>query len=661
MSPAILAAFSAKFTWIDWLIVAGYLAFTTWLGAKMAGRQATIRDFFLGGRKLPWYAVSGSIIATEISAVTFVGVPFVVFTAGGNFTYLQLGLIGTLLARIIVGYVLVSAYYKREIYSPYDYMGNQLGGNVRGVATGLFALGGMLAQSARVYLTALVLTVVLSSQLQWLAEHLGASPLAWAIILISIVAIVWTFIGGITTVVWTDVMLFVMFMLGAFIALATVAANLDDGIGEMFHAGWAARETGRWWDWGKFTFFDFETGWPEILTKPFTIWAAVIAATWGSLGPYGTDQLIVQRMFCCRTERHARWAIIASTAGQVVTFTVMLVGAGLYAYYRQHPLAGEALELFRREPNRIFPIFIVDVIPIGLKGLLIAAIFAAAISSLTSILAALSQTVMSAFYIPLRQRWLAATANKTDDPPDTGGANQSSEATAEDRHSVFVGRLLVLFWGVVLAVMAYVAQIMSEIFPEILNLALAMAGFAGGALLAGFFLSFLRLNIDGWGYQFGAPLSVLYVFAVVFHEEWAIWVSFVAGLSLLATWLLRNRRKKALSPPVIPLPLQLVIFGLGVAAMLAICAYGYFDARLELTLELTGEVKCEIKYLILSWPWYVPIGSSVAFVWGCLLARRRGADAETFQPGREGCRNSRQSPKRQRGPSPALRARIGGG
>jgi SSS family transporter len=656
MNELLLASLSAKFTWVDWLVVVGYLAITTWLGTRMAGKQATIRDFFLGGRKLPWYAVSGSIVATEISAVTFVGVPAVVFLAGGDFTYLQLGLIGTFLARIIVGYVLVPAYYKREIYSPYDYIGNQLGGNTRGVATGLFALGGMLAQSARVYLTALVLSVVLSDQLQWLAEHLGASPLAWAIILISIVAIIWTLIGGITTVVWTDVMLFIMFFFGAFVALATVAYQLDGGLVEVFRVGWNARGAGAaageatpWWDWGKFTFFDFETDWPEIFTKPYTIWAAVVGATWGSLFPYGTDQLIVQRMFCCRDEKHARWAIISSTAGQVVTFTVMLVGVGLYAYYRQAPapeetagaaevarhpefpmLKGESLELFNREPNRIFPIFIVNVIPIGLKGMLIAAIFAAAISSLTSILAALSQTITSACYIPFRERRRRLREEAGDQPLGPSGTEQPSEESGEDRREVLVGRLLVLFWGMVLAVFAYYVREMTAYFPEILNLALAMAGFAGGALLAGFLLGFLPLGIDGWGYQFAAPLSVLYVLSVVFHKEWAIWFCLVGGLLVLAIWVIRNWRPRATAPPVIPVAGQACVLGLGVAGMLLICGYGYFDA----TFEPSGQV----QHIKLSWPWYIPIGSTVGVVWGYLLARRREANGEAIQPVDEAAR-----------------------
>jgi Na+/proline symporter len=389
-----LAAFSAQFTWIDWLVVVAYLGFTTWLGAKMAGRQATIRDFFLGGRKLPWPAVSGSIIATEISALTFVSVPWVVFKPGGNLTYLQLGVFGSLLARILVGYILVPAYYKREIYSPYDYMHNQLGGHVRCLTTGLFMLGGLLGQSARIYLTAEVINVVLHDQLVALSQGLGLNELAWAIILITGVSVAWTLIGGMSTVIWTDVVLFLAFLLGAITALAVVVASLDGGLLEVIRTGWAAKESG---PWGKFTFFDFS---PSPV-RSYTIWTAVIASTWGGLGSYGTDQLMAQRMFCCRDYRAARRALIASSTSQIVTFIVAFVGIGLYAYYQSHPLQGEALDLFRAKGDRIFPIFTVEVVPRGLKGLIIAAIFAAAISSVMGILTALSQTAQTAFDEPL--------------------------------------------------------------------------------------------------------------------------------------------------------------------------------------------------------------------------------------------------------------------
>ncbi|UCD27764.1 MAG: hypothetical protein JSV03_11745 [Planctomycetota bacterium] len=495
------------FTWVDWAVVFGYLIFTTLLGGALAGKQATIRDFFLGGRKLPWYAVSGSIIATEISAVTFVGVPAIVFGAGGNFTYLQLGLFGSILARIIIGYIFVPAYYRREIYSPYDYMANELGNRVRTVTTCLFTLGSMLAQGARVYLTALITDLIIGQPLfGTLAEYTGTDTMTWSIFLIGFVAVVWTLMGGITTVIWTDVILFLVFFFGAFTALGFVIARLPGDMWEsiryMFAVGYEAKDGGIW---GKFTFFD----WDISPTKQFTMWTAAIASTWAGLGSYGTDQLMTQRMFCCKGSRQARIAIISSSAGQIITTTMLFVGVGLYAFYCTWPLTGETAELVNRKIDRIFPIFIIQELPWGITGLLIAAIFAAAISSLDSILAALSQTTMTAFYLPWRNRYRSRHHDNAVNPD------------LEDKKVVFISRIFVVFWALVLCFMAHVADAASGKFPEILNLALSMAGYTVGALLAGFMLAFFRLNIDDRGFVWSAPLSVFVVFAIVWHDPWA--------------------------------------------------------------------------------------------------------------------------------------------
>lgn len=602
MPHSMLGSFSAQFTWIDWSVVVAYFALTTWLATALAGKQSTMRDFFLGGRKLPWYAVSGSIIATETSALTFVIVPFIVFSTGaeGNFKYLQLGLFGSIFARVIVGYLLVPAYYQREIYSPYDFMGNRLGSGVKSMTTVLFAIGGMLSQSARVYLTAEVLLVVLNDQLDWLSANIGMFPLVWAIILIAIVAIIWTLIGGIATVIWTDVLLFLLFLVGAVIALFTVAANLDGGFAEMMRVGWEARESG---EWGKFTFFDSS----RDPTRAFTIWTAIIASTWGGLGPYGTDQLIVQRLFCCKGPRQARWAIIGSCAGQFVTLTVAFVGVGLFAYYQAHPLTGEALNLYKEKGDRIFLIFIVEVIPVGLKGLIIAAIFAAAVSSLTSILAALSQTVMSAFYQPMR----AASFKRR-------GIDHAPESDEEDRHGLGVGRLMVLGWGVVLSLMAYVAWLVSSEYRSILDLGLALAGYVHGALLAGFFLAFLPLNINGRGFVFSGPLSVMCVFAIVWHEPWAHTVCWIAAALFMVSWffVVSLRERGVLR--------QTLILIAGLAIMLVLSYHGYWNGELD----ETGNV----EKLRLAWPWYAPVGSVVAFTWGYLLAGPRASSSNVAAP-----------------------------
>ncbi len=665
MNDPLLASLSSQFTWIDWGVVIGYLAFTTWLGASLAGKQATVRDFFLGGRKLPWYAVSGSIVATEISALTFVSVPFVVFNSGieGNFKYLQLGVMGSLFARIIVGYVLVPVYYKREIYSPYDYMGNQLGGHVRGMTSVLFSLGGILGQSARVYLTAEVVNVVLRDQLAWLTAQAGLNELAWSLIIIGVVSVAWTLIGGITTVIWTDVILFLVFLLGAFVALGTVAYNLEGGWAEMFRVGWAAKESGAW---GKFTFFDFSLS----PLRQYTIWTAAIASTWGGLGAYGTDQLLAQRMFCCKDARDARWAIIASTLGQIVTLTVMLVGVGLFAYYKsqpapeelaeakaqlvaagelaadaelpQHPayprLYGEAYEVFHvTEPDgkkaekgdRIFPIFILERVPRGLKGLIIAAIFAAAISSLMGILTALSQVVMSAFYNPLRERYLRSKGITVSLSGDIEALADRGDTSAEDKRSVLVSRLMVLFWGVVLCYMAYVAADVREHYKSILDLGLAMVGYTGGALLAGFALSFLPLKIDGRGFMYSAPLSVVSVFATVWHQGWTHGVCWTFAIILLLVWIWhlmseaiavvaldddRQRQRRALSLVLRDWP-QTIILLVGLALLLWLNYYGFWPGKPAEDGSPT--------YLTIAWPWYAPLGSTIAFVWGYLLARRK--------------------------------------
>ena len=143
------------FTIWDWGVVFGYLALTTLIGHRLRGRQATVKDFFLGGRSLPWQAVSGSIIATEISALTFIGVPGMVYALKGDFTYLQWG-IGSIIARFLVGIFLVPIYYEREVYSPYDYMGHKLGETVKKLVTVLFSLGSILGQSVRVLVTAII-------------------------------------------------------------------------------------------------------------------------------------------------------------------------------------------------------------------------------------------------------------------------------------------------------------------------------------------------------------------------------------------------------------------------------------------------------------------------------------------------------------------------
>jgi solute:Na+ symporter, SSS family len=610
-TPWILAQgdLSGHFTSLDWIIVFGYLLLTTVIGGVLAGKQQNIKDFFLAGRKLPWYAVAGSSIATEISAITFVSVPFIVFQPGGNFTYLQLGLIGGLIARVIVATVLVPAYYKLEIYSPYDYMGNQLGRKVRGMTTALFSLGGMLAQSSRVYLTALILALVLHGPLGQLEQATNIPLLVWAIAIIGIVSIGWTLMGGIATVIWTDVILFFVFVIGGAVALGTIVAQLDAGLVDILRAGWQE---------GKFELWDFRFS-PVM---EFTIWTAAIAATWGNIGAYGTDQLMAQRLFCCKNEREAKKAIIASYAGIVITLLVSLVGVGLWYYYQQIPLEGEALALFQERGDRIFPIFILTVIPTGLTGLIIAGIFAAAISSLDSILAALSQTSMSAFYLPMREKVLKARGlllpHKGDPLSPADEAARTAADAAEDKRTVFISRAFVVFWGIVLSGLAIGMHWAANYFDHLLGLALGMAGFVSGGLMAGFFLGFFakRLNIDGTGFMFAAPLGVLTVLAVSpFNAHtWAAVTCIVGGIVIVGTWFATQGNHARSWRSLV------LLAGVVVVILLV------YNASFTGPHPVTG---IEARRTI-AWPWYAPIGSTMTFLLGWLLARpyRGGAEGE---------------------------------
>ena len=572
------------FTWLDWGIVLGTLVGTTIVGGRLAGRQHSFRDFFLGGRKLPWYAVSASIVATEISAVTYISLPSVVFAEGGNLTYLQIGLIGSLLARLIIGYVLVPAYFQREVFSPYDYMGARLGEGVRRMTTALFSLGGVLGQSARVYLIAVVLEVILWREFGWVRDHTGVPPLVASIGAIGIVAVAWTLLGGIAAVIWTDAILFLLFLAGIVVALSTVGAHVEGGLP-------AALATG--WEHGKFRLLDFDTD----PAKAYTFWAALIAASWGGIGSYGTDHLLAQRLFCCRDARAARRAIICSIAAVGVIFLVAMVGIGLFAYYREFPLRGEALAMVEKDPDRIFPLFIVEVIPRGLKGIVVAGAFAAAISSLDSILAALSQTSLSAMWLPRRRR-----AGAVDGPE-------------EARRTVRASRMFVVAWGVLLCAAAVSMAQVDEHYGSILDLALAMAGYTGGALVACFFVSFLPLRVDGSGLLWSAPLSVLAVFAIVWHQPEAQAITGYLVATAFGLWGLLHLRPAYAAGRIGSELLRTLWFAVALVLVLAL-------SRLAYSTRVSPD-DGRLLYRVLAWPWYIPAGSAVAFVFGILLGKRR--------------------------------------
>ena len=495
-----------NFTIVDWSIVFGYLLLTTWVRHAMRGKQGTIKDFFLGGRSLPWPAVSGSIIATEISGVTFIGVPGTLFALHGDFTYLQWAA-GSIIARIIVAAFFVKIYFQREIYSPYDYMGIRLGNGVKVLATIFFTVGSILGQSVRVLVAAIPLKVVTGMNIEW------------CIIIIGIFAIGWTLMGGMRTVIWTDVMQFLLFVIGGVIALFWLINGISGGWTGMIET---AKEFGR----TRIVDPRFGIG-PEL---KFTLWVALFAVPFQNLGIFGVDQLMAQRMFCCKSAKDAGKAIIFSSIGQLVTVLMLLIGAALFVNYHQNgftdqeistifDVSGEKIQEVREEAQYaehpitekssqvpvpgsyegkgksgyIFPVWIVNALPVGLSGLILAGIFAAAISSLDSILAALSQTTLSLIYSP-----------------------EKNQTTLSAKQLMNRSRFLVVIWGIVLTGFTLLLSVAQNI--PILPLAFGMTTYTVGPMLGIFVCSIL-----GKGSFRGLMIGCLISFLAVLFVQTDIW------------------------------------------------------------------------------------------------------------------------------------------
>lgn len=500
------------FTTLDWIVLFGYLILTTVVGHQMGGKQATIKDFFAGGKSLPWWAVSGSIIATEISGVTFIGVPGGVMAANGDFTYMLWG-IGSIMGRVIVGMVFVRVFYEDEIYSPYDYMGRRIKPKLKTLATVFFTVGSILGQSVRILVAALPLKVV------------TGLPFEWCIVIIGLFAIAWTLMGGMRTVIWTDVMQFGLFTVGGLVSLFWIVGSLNGG----WDTFWTvAGENGKDRMWRG----DFGIG-PEF---QFTFWMAILAVPFQNLTAFGVDQLNAQRMFCCKNAGDAKKAIIFSSFGQVLTYLMLMVGAALFVFYYQNPPKGEIAEAlaFQKEGvpgtlaegavpqngDKVFPIWIVTQLPPGLAGLILAGLFAAAISSLDSILAALSQTTISLIHHP------------------------ENNPNLDQEMLVRQSRKWVLIWGVTLTLFTLLMDFVRvQLEVPILALAFGMTTYTMGPLL-GMFLCALLGRGTYQGILVGSVISFLLT-TFVRMDIWVILGKFadISWLANLPTYSLTDAGK----------------------------------------------------------------------------------------------------------------------
>ena len=447
---------------IDLVIVVAYLAGTVIFGAWFSRSQKDVKDYFVGGRSVPWWAIMGSIVATETSTVTFISVPGVAFT--GNWTFLQL-VMGYMIGRIVVSIVFVPAYFRGELLTVYQILGVRFGSGVKRLAAGLFLATRSLADGVRLFATGLVLAALLLAMpgvdrvaREWVP---GLDPavtiLVASVLVMGLTTIVYTYLGGMSAVIWTDVVQLVIYLVGAGVAAATLVDRIPGGWAEIVRTGNAA---------GKFTLFDFTLS----LTRSYTFWSGVVGGAFLTTATHGTDQLMVQRYLCAASPRQARVALLTSGAVVFAQFTLfLLIGSMLYVFYTGHaPAEMAAFTLDGRiQSDRIFPHFIVSHLPPGVVGLVIAAVFAAAMSTLASSLNSSSATAVADFYMPLRQ--------------------------ASDEHYLRVSRWLTAFWGAVQISVALIAiQISTRVVDEVLGIASFTNGIILGVFLLGTFAPAVR-------------------------------------------------------------------------------------------------------------------------------------------------------------------------
>jgi len=587
-SPEVTEAV-AQFNWMSWVVIGLYLAGSTWLGHYMAGKQATMKDFFLGGRQLPWPAVSGSIIATEISAMTIVAVPAYLWVETGNMSYGILA-IGNILGRILVGLYFVPAWYQREIYSPYDYIGHQIGMTGQRTASALFMIGGILAQSTRVLLTAIVL------------EVMTGLSVYFCILLVGAVAILWTFMGGITTVIWTDVVQFFVFVFTAVVTVIIVALKIHD-YGIPFSDIWTTA-----WDQGKMVIVNPDPWFHIDPREHFTLLTGLIAVSIGGLAAYGTDQMMVQRAFCCKGPKEAFKAIAWSSVGQFIVFATLLAGVALWYFYQVAEIPGvpmpEELEQINENSNRLVPVFVKYRVHWFIGGLIVAGIFAAAISSLDSILAALSEQTITAM-------------------------KQQGFILEDDPKIVAKSRMIVVLWGFVLTAIACSFPLFNYERGVLLDLALGLAGIAAGGILGTFLIAF----IPGWKRDatlipFCAGLSILAVLSLMRHEPAAsiafaiLCVAIIAGI-VLVCMVNGSRPENIAFKVIVAAGLSLLIMALNLIQYSPEGAVG---------LAILGPLGDDWRYLTVGWPWYTPIGLTVMLT-ACLLICDPPRDEEIGAPG----------------------------
>jgi solute:Na+ symporter, SSS family len=469
------------FSWLDLVVVVVYLAAITAMGAHFGKSQHSLHDYFLGGRRLPWWAIAFSVVSAETSILTIISTPGIAYASDMGF--LQL-VFGYLVARVVVSFVLIPKYFAGELYTAYQLIEKRFGRPLKVFTAALFLVTRALAEGVRVFAISIVIEVIFRT---------GVFA---AILIITVLTLFYTFRGGLTAVIWTDVTQLTIYLSGTALALFLAVHAIPGGWSEV--ASLAASEG------SKFTVFNFHFNWHQ----PYLFWSGLIGGTFLTTASHGTDQLIVQRLLAAKNKAQSQGALLASGLVILFQFTVFLVmGIVLFAYFRHFPPA----QPFSR-PDKIFPTFVITRLPIGLAGLLTAAIIAAAMANLSAAFNSLASSSVVDFYKPFFR-------------PD-----------ADQAHYLQISRVMTLIWGAVLIAIAFIAQQAKE---SVLELALTIASVPYGSMLGIFLLGVLTKTANWRGTLAGAILGLATLITIVVCGRFGLvtiaWTWYV-GIGTLITF-----------------------------------------------------------------------------------------------------------------------------
>lgn len=430
---------------LDLTVVLLYLALALWYGRRARGGQS-IRDYFLTGREAPWWAIMGSIVATETSTVTVISVPGYAFA--GDLTFLQLAL-GYVAGRLLISTFLLPAFLSRDLLTAYQLLADRMGRGLGRAAAVVFLATRNVADGLRLFATALVLAAMatVAAETAGMAAPSQTVVIAAGIGAIAAVTLAYTWIGGMRAVIWMDVAQLALYIAGAAVAAVILITRLPDGLTAAWMAAAAA---------DKLRLFDFAFD----LTRDYTVWSGVVGGAVFTAATHGADQMFVQRYLCSRSLREARLALGLSGVFVLAQFALFLgIGLLLWAFY-ETAAPPEALASITTagavQADRVFPMFLMTHLPPGLRGLVLASILAAAMSTLSSSLNSSAASTIGDFYMHGR--------NAGDN--DAGALRAARWATA--------------VWAVVQAAVALVAIGVSQ---RVLDDVLRVQFFAGGLML----------------------------------------------------------------------------------------------------------------------------------------------------------------------------------